>query len=265
MASGGDVMKALLATAVAALAITVCTGTAAAATAVSSNWSGYSISGTTFASVSGTWTQSAANCTSTTSSVAASAFWVGLGGDSETSNALEQTGTEADCTNGAATYSAWYELVPAASVKAPLTVSAGDKISATVSVDGTSVTVKLRNLTTGKSFSKTLRMASPDTSSAEWVAEAPSALIPGGARILPLTDFGTVRFTKATATSSSGHTGTISDSGWTATRISLVSGGGGPDAFGPFAAATTGTQAVPSALSTGGSAFSVTWGQTAAA
>ena len=178
-------MKAVLAVAAAALALAAGTGTAAAATAVSSNWSGYSISGTTFATVSGTWTQPAANCTSTASSVAASAFWVGLGGDSETSNALEQTGTEADCTNGAATYSAWYELVPAASVKVPLTVSAGDEISATVSVSGSSVTVKLRNLTTGKSFSKTLRMASPDTSSAEWVAEAPSALTPGGARILP--------------------------------------------------------------------------------
>jgi Peptidase A4 family len=150
-------------------------------------------------------------------------------------------------------------------VKVPLTVSAGDKISATVSVSGTSVTVKLGNLTTGKSFAKTLRMASPEISSAEWVAEAPSALTPGGARILLLTDFGTVRFTRATATSTNGHTGPISDSDWTATRISLVSGGGGPGPFGPFAAVTSGTQAVPGSLSAGGSAFSITWGQTAAA
>jgi hypothetical protein len=233
-----------------------------AATAVSSNWAGYAVSGTTFATVSGTWTQPAADCSSSTATQSASAFWIGLGGNSETSNALEQTGTEADCSaNGVATYSAWYELVPAASVKAPLEVAAGDRIAASVKVSGTSVTVRLRNLTTGKSFAKTLRMASPDVSSAEWIAEAPSALTAGGTRILPLTDFGTVRFTSASATSTSGHAGTVSDSAWTTTRVDLVSDTGGPGGpgFGPFSPATGGTEAATTALRAGGSAFSVTW------
>jgi hypothetical protein len=237
---------------------------AKAATAVSSNWAGYAISGTTFTTVSGSWTQPAVDCSSSAGAQASSAFWVGLGGNSETSNALEQTGTEADCSaSGVATYSAWYELVPAASVKAPLKVAAGDRIAATVKVAGTSVTVRLRNLTTGKSFAKTLRMASPDVSSAEWIAEAPSALTPGGTRILPLTDFGTVRFSSASATSTSGHTGAISDSAWSATRVDLVSdmrGPGGPG-FGPFAPASGGTRTATSALRSGGSAFSVTWSQ----
>jgi hypothetical protein len=250
----------------AAAALTIAGGTvgsASAATAVSSNWSGYAVSGTTFSTVSGSWTQPAADCSSA-SSITASAFWVGLGGNSETSNALEQTGTEADCNaNGTATYSAWYELVPAASVKAPLKVSAGDRISASVRVNGTKVIVQIRNLTTGKSFSKTLRMSAPDIASAEWVAEAPSALTPGGSSILPLTDFGTIRFTNASATSTSGHTGSISDSAWSATRIHLESGaGGGPGSFGPFAGQTSGTEAITSALSSGGSTFTVTWRQT---
>ena len=178
--------------------------------------------GTTFKTVSGTWMQPTANCSASTAETTASAFWVGLGGDSDTSSALEQTGTEADClANGTTRYTAWYELVPASSVRVSLRVSAGDRIAASVRVNGTKVTVQLRNLTTGKSFTKTLRMASPDTASAEWIAEAPSALTPGGTRILPLTDFGTVRFTSATATSTGGHTGTIADSAWTASRILL--------------------------------------------
>ena len=47
-----------------------------------------------------------------------SAFWVGLGGYASTARKhLEQVGTEADCdSNGVAHYSAWYELVPQASV-----------------------------------------------------------------------------------------------------------------------------------------------------
>jgi hypothetical protein len=253
-------MRKALATAVAFLALA--TGTSAGAATVSSNWAGYAVSGTSYASVSGTWTQPAATCDASTYSQSASAFWVGLGGNSETSNALEQTGTEADCTaGGTATYSAWYELVPAASVKLPLKVSAGDKMSGSVSVNGTKVTVKLRNLTTGRSFTKTLRMAAPDVSSAEWIAEAPSALVPGGTRILPLTDFGTVRFASAAATSTTGHTGSIADSAWTATRINLASEAGGGPGFGPFAGPGSGAQALTSRLAAAGSTFSIAWSE----
>ena len=71
-------------------------------TSVSSNWSGYAVAGsapdvsTTFTSVSGQWVQPTASCTSSRSTY--SAFWVGLGGFSESSQALEQIGTSADCT-----------------------------------------------------------------------------------------------------------------------------------------------------------------------
>src|SRR5205085_2292601 len=130
-----------------------------------------------------------------------------------------------------------YELVPAASVRVPLPVSAGDRISASVQVGGSTVNVQLKNLTTGKTFAKSLRMAAPDVTSAEWIAEAPSALTPGGSQILPLTNFGTVHFTNASATSTSGHTGTIADSLWSATRLMLSPApgfGAGPH-FGPYA------------------------------
>jgi Peptidase A4 family len=260
--------RASVAAVLAAAAVAAQTTVASAASAVSSNWSGYAITGTTFKSVSGSWTQPAANCSSATASETASAFWVGLGGDNQSSNALEQTGTEADCTaNRTARYLAWYELVPKASVRVSLAVRAGDRIAASVKVNGTKVTVTLKNKTTGKSFPKTLTMSSPDTTSAEWIAEAPAAVTPAGEEILPLTDFGTVRFTSATATSTAGHAGTAADAAWKATRIVLESSGGGhgPGPFGQFASDNTGaTEATPTALAARGSAFSVRWSRAAA-
>lgn len=260
--------RTAFAAALSAFAVAAGAPGASAATAVSSNWSGYAVTGTTFSTVSGSWAQPSASCNSSTVGTTASAFWVGLGGDSNSSNALEQTGTEADClANGTVRYSAWYELVPKASVKVRLKVAAGDRISASVKVSGTSVTLQLSNLTTHATFSKTLKMSAPDVSSAEWVAEAPSAVTPGGTSVLPLTDFGTVKFSKATARSTGGHLGAISDSAWSATRIELESTGGpggGPRPFSPFAAYNAGAaKAVPTVLSAAGEAFSVTFHQDA--
>jgi Peptidase A4 family len=104
-------------------------------------------------------------------------------------------------------------------------------------------------------------MAAPDTSSAEWIAEAPAASTPGGETILPLTDFGTVSFTSATATASGGHAGAIADPAWSATRIVLRSSsrGGGPGPFGPFSEAVRSAAAIPTTLLAGGAAFEVTW------
>src|SRR5438270_13965060 len=68
---------------------------------VSSNWSGYALeppAGTDlqFTSITGTWTQPKATCSSS-GSESASAFWVGLGGEIDTATSLEQTGTSAAC------------------------------------------------------------------------------------------------------------------------------------------------------------------------
>ena len=82
------------------------TGAAGAATSdVSSNWAGFAVGGNTFSSVSGSWVQPTAACSGVTTSAA---FWVGLGGNSTVSNALEQIGTSSDCSAaGTASYSAW--------------------------------------------------------------------------------------------------------------------------------------------------------------
>jgi hypothetical protein len=236
--------------------------------ASSANWSGYVIGNTTpgsgkrFSSVSGSWVQPTAKCTG---SASYSAFWVGLGGSASGSGqtgALEQAGTEADCTGGgAARYFAWYELVPAAPVRLGLAIHPGDRVSGRVSVAGTRVIISLTDQTSGQSTTRSLTMASPDTSTAEWIAEAPSSCVQGGGcSPLPLTDFGTVGFSGASATASDGHTGTISDSDWSAAAVQLSPGASSPGLGGAqLAAAESSGGATPSGLSADGSSFSVSW------
>jgi hypothetical protein len=232
--------------------------------AASENWAGYVAGGSgssnqQFKSVSGSWVAPTAACTS---GQGYSAFWVGLGGSGQ-GNALEQTGTEADCSaSGTASYFAWYELVPSAPVKVTMAIHPGDHISGTVTVNGSNVTISLSDQTTGGAFSKTLQMSNPDVSSADWVAEAPSSCGQAASNCtpMPLTDFGTVHFTNASATTTSGHTGTISDSSWSATAVTLSPaassmGFAGYSPGGPVGSAG----ATPSALSSDGSSFSVTW------
>src|ERR1700693_1994501 len=144
--------------------------------ATSENWAGYVASPTAssqFSSVSGSWVQPTAN---TSAGDGYSAFWVGLGGAGQSqSQSLEQVGTQADVIGGQTVYYAWYELLPAAPVKLSLAIHPGDHIAARVSVSGSSVTFSLSDQTTGQSYTNTLQMSNPDTSSAEWIAEAPSA------------------------------------------------------------------------------------------
>jgi hypothetical protein len=228
-------------------------GAAAASTpaAVSANWAGYAVTGAKYRRVTGTWIEPKGRCTAGGST--SSAIWVGLGGFAQSSEALEQVGTELDCTSsGQAEYSAWYELVPAASVTIPLKIRAGDRLSASVTVVRTQVTLVLHDETTGRRFAKTLHMpVAPDVASAEWILEAPSACTrSGNCQILPLADFGAMRFSHAAATSTGGHTGTPGHRAWASTVLTMSDGAG---------------SAVPSGLASSGSSFTVTYQQGAVA
>jgi hypothetical protein len=253
----------LLSTVVCALGMAPAASAASdVAQASSQNWAGYVVGGSAttrrFAGVSGSWTQPTANCATGANRYAA--FWIGLGGSGQ-SQALEQAGTEADCSSsGQPRYFAWYELVPKAPVHLALAVAAGDRITSTVSVSGSSVRIQLSDLTTGQSVDRTLTMASPDVTSAEWIAEAPSACDASVSSCtpLPLTDFGTVAFTGARAVTTDGHAGTISDADWSASAVSLsgtASASGGPQ----FSSDEASAVATPGSLSSGGSAFDVAW------
>src|SRR5271166_1726234 len=198
---GSAVKPAVLACA-ALLAAGATIASTASAASVSSNWAGYLASplpsvAKRFSSVSGSWREPSAVCSAGREGY--SAVWVGLGGDREDAQALEQVGTDADCSrSGHASYSAWYELIPAGPVGVP---------------------IRIRDLSSGARFTATRGVANVDVSSAEWIVEAPSVCFStGSCGLLPLTDFGSVEFTSATATAA-GHTGTIDDADWSATAL----------------------------------------------
>lgn len=236
--------------------------------AASQNWAGYVVGGSgssneQYKSVSGSWVQPTAKCTAGQSY---SAFWIGLGGSGQ-SDSLEQDGTEADCSgNGAPSYFAWYEMVPKAPVRVNMTITPGDHMSSRVTVNGTNVSFWLNDQTTGATFSQTFQMSNPDTSSAEWIAEAPSSCNGGVSNCTPLSlaDFGTAQFSNATATDVNGHTGTISDPNWSASAVTLSPGASSTGFAGYDPTAQTGSAgATPSGLSSDGSSFSVAWSSAA--
>lgn len=248
----------------AALAAALALGLVGAATASadssdSSNWAGYAAhrSGVRFRKVIGAWIQPNASCTAGKATY--SSVWVGLGGYSISSPALEQIGTELDCTaSGRVVSNAWYELVPAASHTTRLIVAPGDRVRASVTVTGDQVKLAITDLTRHRSFVRSLHDTVLDTTSAEWIVEAPSACTSStDCRTLPLANFGSTALTGARAITTLGHTGAVADRRWRTTRISLAEdarrfaadGGTGPR---PVLAA-------PSSLTAGGSAFTVSY------
>ncbi len=239
-----------------AAALTLAASSAALAdTNESSNWAGYAVhrSGVRFTKVLGSWRQPRASCPAGGTSY--SATWIGLGGYSMNSDALEQIGTEVDCSaSGIPSYSAWYELVPADSQGISMRVRAGDQIRAGVAVTGQRVVVTLTDVSTRHSFQKTLYTSWIDVTSAEWIEEAPSECYSDNTcQTLPLADFGNVTFGTARAQTTAGHAGSISDPGWGATRIMLVPGG---QQFVGYGTPTDGA-ATPSSLRQRGSSFNV--------
>jgi hypothetical protein len=229
--------------------------TALADDGVSSNWAGYAAHGPSFHSVWASWRQPAVSCAR--GQTAYSAYWVGLGGYSADSNALEQIGTEADCQGGHPVLSAWYEMVPAASMPVYMPVGGGDAMSATVTVSGHRATLVLNNATRHRSFHTTVSSGSIDISSAEWIVEAPSDCL-STCNTLPLANFGSALFTGAHAQLANGYVGVVADRRWTTTRLRLAPAGrllvGTRGAGGAFA----------SGLSWGGSVFSVSYTTVAA-
>jgi hypothetical protein len=156
----------------------------------STNWSGYAVTGSRFTSVSSSWTEPTATCSAT----AYSSFWVGLDGD--TSNSVEQTGTDADCSGKTPEYYAWYEMYPKYPVNFSNTVRPGDHMSASVTTNGSgSFTLTISDSTQGWTKTTTARLKSAKLASAEVIAEAPSS----SSGVLPLANFGTVSFSGASA------------------------------------------------------------------
>jgi Peptidase A4 family len=211
----------------------------------SSNWSGYAVTGSGFTNATGSWIVPTAKCSSGTQY---SSFWVGIDGYS--SSTVEQTGTDADCSRGRPQYYAWYEFFPAYPVTiTSVPVKPGDRIAASIKfAGGSNFTIFLKDITTGKVYSKTGSVSNAQRTSAEWIAEAPSS-----ASVLPLADFGTGLFgydnsginrtCDAVETSHSGPIGTFPSSNIQEITMEKKSV----------------KEAVPSSLSSDGTSFSVQW------
>ena len=155
-------------------------------TNTSSNWFGYQQGlleqGTKlFNSISGDWTVPTAT-QHNAGQAENSSDWIGIGGGcidancTATDNTLIQTGTEQDVSaTGAASYSAWYELVPAPSLTISMTVAPGDHMHASVAeaIPNSNVwNITLKDVTRGESFSTTVPYTSTHAT-AEWIEETP--------------------------------------------------------------------------------------------
>jgi hypothetical protein len=162
--------------------------------ATSTNWSGYAAHSGTYTSVSSSWTEPTGTCTSGDQY---SSFWVGLDGYS--SDSVEQTGSEVDCDGSTPQYYAWYEMYPAYPVNFSNTVKPGDHFTGSVTYEGSNeYQLTLSDTTQGWTQTENKTSTTGVRSSAEVIIEAP---YDGG--VLPLADFGTVKFTATTVDGSS--------------------------------------------------------------
>jgi len=167
-------------------------------TAESTNWSGYAVTGGNGAynSVSASWTEPTATCNTRRAQYAS--FWVGLDGYS--SNSVEQTGTDSDCSGRNPQYYGWYEMYPAYPVNFSNTVRPGDSMSASVTFSGSSTyTLVLHDATQGWTQTVVQNESGLARSSAEVITEAPSS----SSGVLPLANFGTVHYSVSAANGTS--------------------------------------------------------------
>jgi len=153
----------------------------------SSNWFGYG-QGTLeqgsklFNSITGDWTVPTAT-QHTGGQAEDSSDWIGIGGGcidagcTATDSTLIQTGTEQDVdSTGAASYSAWWELVPAPSLTiSNMTVEPGDHMHASISeviADSNIWSITIQDVTRGETFTQTTPYSSTHAT-AEWIEETP--------------------------------------------------------------------------------------------
>jgi Peptidase A4 family len=224
----------------------------------SSNWGGYAVTGASgsVTAALASWTVPSATCGSAETSY--SSFWVGIDGFS--SSTVEQTGTDSDCSNGVATYYAWYEFYPKPSRGiGSISVHPGDEIGAVVVYSAKTglFTDAIRDFTTGQQFSTSSAVSGAQRSSAEFILESPALCGLLKCHLASLANFGTVAFGQDNtgltlrincAAQINGVTGSIGSFGSAVQQITMVSQSN-----------PTVVKASPSALSNDGTSFTAAW------
>lgn len=186
------------------------------ATTESNNWFGYDQGaleeGKLFNAISGEWTVPVATQHSA-GQEEASATWIGIGGGcvnegcaASDPTSLIQTGTEQNVEpSGAASYSAWWELVPVPAITIEgMHVSPGDRMRAEIAEaipDAEVWNITLRDVTTGQSFSQEVPYPSSHAS-AEWIEETPLSFGTSGAGLTALPNLTETSFENATVNGS---------------------------------------------------------------
>ena len=218
------------------------------------NWAGYVASSNmsnpspVVTSVAGSWIVQ--NVTGSGGKTTYSSQWIGIGGFFSGDSSLIQTGTESDYNGGgAASYSAWWELLPAAEATITnMTVGPGDMMQAHIFiVPGTSAlwNIYLNDTTKEESFHNQVTYSS-SMLSAEWIEERPTV----NGHLSTLADFGTAYFGQ-------------DFTGITGTGYATINGSTGPITSFSYESITmvtySSTLAQPSALSSDGSSFTVTY------
>ena len=212
----------------------------------SGNWSGYADTqqATAYTFVEANWTEPSYTCDG--GSPESSAVWVGLDGYFG-SNTVEQGGTIAICSgHSQGTHMAWWEMYPKNAVQEVFAVKVGDKMFASVTYTaGTKkgYDILVKDLTSGKSLNK-LEACSTSVcvrASAEWIVESPD--FGGTTAFLP--KFNPIVFTGGSASESPGGASPTSVNSFPNVAITMT---GSHD-----------NRAVPSALTSGGTAFSDKW------
>jgi hypothetical protein len=184
----------------------------------SNNWSGYNQGaleqgGKTFHSIAGTWTVPTATARNAGEGEY-SATWIGIGGGcidatcTATDGTLIQDGTSQDVdANGRATYSAWWEIIPAPSVSLSgctpdpsCAVAAGDQVTSTIASAANGLwTMSMSDGTRGWTWSMSIGYASTE-GSAEWIEETPVVIDnSGNVTIGPMPNLSNAHFDLAQA------------------------------------------------------------------
>ena len=178
----------------------------------SNNWSGYNQGlvekGHPFTQVAGDWVVPTASAHKS-GEAEFSSTWVGIGGGCVESSCLVpdptliQAGTEQDVdSSGKATYSAWWEIIPAPSITiTTMSVRAGDHMHVDIGevVPLSNVwTITVKDLTNGQTFTQTTPYTSTHAT-AEWIEETPVVFGTNGVQVGPLPKLSTVNFDLAQA------------------------------------------------------------------
>ena len=151
-------------------------------------WSGYAVTQSgPYTSITGSWNIPTMNCSKGNGDASP---WIGI--DGWNNDTVEQIGIDLDCRGGKASFHPWVEMYPGPSDYFKDTVNAGDTLTASVSVAGSSWVLTESDPNTGwtKTFDET---SSDQLASAEAIVEDVGN---GGAP--PVPDFTKVSFSQVT-------------------------------------------------------------------